>query len=770
MLKSKAKWTFQENIENKEDDLDDLNVSQTIKDMLRQRNIQTEEAAQQFLNPSLNHLQSPVDLDSIDRAVERIDLAIENGEMIIIYGDYDADGVCSTTILLKTLTELGANCDFYIPNRFTEGYGLNKEAINELSQKGCNLIITVDNGIASFEEVDVANALGIDVIITDHHEVQGDVPNAFAIIHPGCSPLYKFKELAGVGVVFKLVEQLLGFFPEQFLDLVAIGTIADLVPLIEENRVLVYHGLNILNETENVGLQALMEMCRIQKPVDEEDVGFRIGPRLNAAGRLQSASLAVQLLISESEEEAEAIADEIEKINRERQQIVTTTVKEAKELVDPTDGVIVLYKENWHEGVLGIAASRIVNEYDRPVIMLNYDAEKSEYKGSARSIPAFDLFKACMSMRDLFINFGGHSQAAGMTIAENNIEQVKKRLNEYIFQELNEDDFKQEISISQQVNVNDVTETLVHELQQLAPFGMGNPQPVMLIEDVPTDIRQIGQDKNHLKMQFEQENKVDLIGFNKGELHPYISNDTLIQAVGTFGINEWNGNRTVQLIIQDLAINEFQLFDYRGRDKWLELNTYTSYYDKYLIVSNNQETHQSVNQINFNTEQHELQEVDLLVISSIPPTLTHLEKLIEMTNPSTILVNYTVNNNTFLHSVPTREDFKWLYGYILKYRRVDMKTEIPKIMRRKRWSKEDIIFMVQVFIDLQFVTADSGVVEINKQPQQSDLTASPIYQKRINEQEIEKLLYFSSYTQLKDLFLQWLSKERVPKEDAIYGL
>lgn len=770
MLKSKAKWTFKEENEVNLNELDELNISNTLKKLLAQRNINTKDEADRFLKPQLHDLQSPADLDGIDRAVERIDHAIENGQMIIIYGDYDADGVCSTTVLLKTLTELGAQCDFYIPNRFTEGYGLNNEAIKQLYNDGCDLLITVDNGIASFEEVDLANELGMDVIITDHHEIQGDVPNAFAIIHPDNSPLYRFKQLAGVSVAFKLAEQLLGFFPEQFLDLVAIGTIADLVPLIDENRILVHHGLTVLNETDNIGLKALIKTCRIEKPIDEENVGFMIAPRINAVGRLQSASLAVQLLMSEYEEEAETIADEIEKINRERQQIVAKIVREAEKMVNPNDGIIVLEKEDWHEGVLGICASRLVNTYDRPVIMLNYNSEKDEYKGSARSIPAFDLFESCMSIRHLFKSFGGHSQAAGMTIASNHLNEVKEELNNIILNELTEEQFRQEITICQTVPITEVNEGLVNEFRKLAPFGMSNPKPIIHLEQTPTDIRQIGQQKNHLKMQFEHDHsKVDVIGFNKGNLYHYISKNTPVSAVGSLGINEWNGNTTVQLVVEDMMINEFQLFDYRGRENWLDLTTYTSYYDRFLIVSEKQDN-QNENYITFNTDNFQLEEVDLLVISTLPSTLKELERITKLTNPNSVLVNFEVNDQAFLQSIPSREDFKWLYSYLFKYERVDMKTEIKKIMQMKRWTKDNIIFMVQVFLDLQFVTAQSGIVEINKQAQRSDLTASPTYEKKMKQNEIEKLLYLSSATELKNIFLQWLNKEEVPKEDAIYGL
>ncbi|WP_337445694.1 single-stranded-DNA-specific exonuclease RecJ [Ornithinibacillus scapharcae] len=335
MLQSKSNWNFlklQEHTTLIEDE--EVKLSPVIKELLIQRGIKTSEEIQKFLSPSLEDLINPEQLASMDIARDRVIRAIQNREKILVFGDYDADGVTSTTILIKALQELGAECDFYIPNRFTEGYGPNEAAFRRAYDDGFQLIITVDTGIASVHEAKVAKEIGLDLIITDHHEPQDELPEALAIIHPKCSPDYSFKELAGAGVAFKFAQALLGYFPEQFLDLVVIGTIADLVPLVGENRILAYYGLRKLSVTRREGLLALKKQCKLEGNVTEEDIGFLIGPRLNAVGRLQDADLAVQLLMSDDREEAEQLAEMVQQLNVERQQIVASIVKEVEEQVE----------------------------------------------------------------------------------------------------------------------------------------------------------------------------------------------------------------------------------------------------------------------------------------------------------------------------------------------------------------------------------------------------------------------------------------------------
>ncbi|PAV28939.1 single-stranded-DNA-specific exonuclease RecJ [Virgibacillus profundi] len=756
MLESKANWKYTKQQDNTVQWMDDsIDLSPVIKELLLQRGITTEGAVSEFLAPDINKLHNPKELDSIDIATERVHKAIEKQEKILIYGDYDADGVSSTTVMLKTILELGADCDFYIPNRFTEGYGPNEEAFRQAFENGFRLIITVDTGIASVHEAEVAKQLGIDLIITDHHEPQESLPDAYAILHPKCSVNYPFRELAGVGVAFKFAESLLGYFPKHLLEFAAIGTIADLVPLVNENRILAFYGLHALSISNNQGIKALKRICKIEGNVTEEDVGFLIGPRINAVGRLQNAELAVELLMTDDEMEAAEIADEINRLNEERKQIVSGIVKEAEKMVQTGEksGVIIVAKEGWNEGVLGIVASRLVRKFDRPAIVLAVKKETSEVKGSARSIPAFDLFNNCMKIRNLFTHFGGHSQAAGMTFPLENVNVIQEKLNEIINEQLTEDDFKQVIEINDSISVTDINEKLVNDINKLAPFGMKNPKPIFQIKDIPASARQIGSNQNHLKLQFRQDNvSLEGIGFGMGELYTYISPETPISVAGELGINEWNGNRKAQIIMQDMKIDEWQLFDHRGK-KNLDISPFINPEKRNVVLSNDGiEMTAIAEQIVYNTDRSTLSEIDVLYIFDLPADLTHLKEIIQVTKPVNIYACYYVENSLYLTAFPSREEFKWFYSLLLKQRVLDLKTEMTNIMQARGWDKDRIIFISKVFFELGFVKIENGVIHLVPKPLKKDLQESSLYQERIMKAENEKILYYSTYAELKKWF------------------
>lgn len=750
MLKSKAKWIYsQENTESKQE----IHPIPTINRLLHERNIETEEEMNDFLKPKIELLHAPNLFSQMDEAVERIHQAIDSQEQIMIYGDYDADGVSSTTLLYETLLESHALVSFYIPNRFTEGYGLNNEALKQIYEDDYTLVITVDNGISSIKEANYAKEIGLDLIITDHHEIQTELPNAFAVIHPKLSPDYPFKELAGVGVAFKLAEALLGYFPKHLLQYVALGTIADLVPLENENRILVYHGLKQLSQNPNIGLKALIELTQINGLITEEHIGFQIGPRINAVGRLQSAHLAVDLLLSETETEAIQLSEKIEELNKERQAIVNEIVKEAEIRVNPKTGVIILYDENWHEGVLGIAASRLVNTFDRPVILLKYDKETQMLKGSARSIPAFDLFKNGMQMRELFIQFGGHSQAAGMTFEYSNLENIQSQFNTMIFQQLKPSDFKAEINITQSIELDELSEELVENIQLLAPFGMKNPKPVFHIKGKPNQIRQIGSEKNHLKIQYQTgKNQIDVIAFRFGELYNFITHQANLEVVGELSINEWNGNRTVQIIANDMAVNERQVFDYRGKKARTNLRPYFNHYKSIVLLKSDTDDTEVPNHViktTYQTYDSIQDKVDLLIISDMPQEEDDLINLLKQIQTDSILVNYDLFEDK-LNRIPNREDFKQLYAYVLKAKSVDMKQNINLISKQFNWTRDQIIFMVLVFIELEFLFSDNSILTINPESKKKDLKEAKHYQKELKKDHIESVMYYSGLEDLTD--------------------
>ncbi|WLV23662.1 single-stranded-DNA-specific exonuclease RecJ [Aciduricibacillus chroicocephali] len=756
MLDSKKKWTFAETPEDCAEWADgSAGLSPVMKSLLMQRGISSAEEAEQFLQPSRQKLHKPALFADMEKACDRVHRAISEGERILVYGDYDADGVTSTTVMLETLEELGAYCDYYIPNRFSEGYGPNEAAFREAHQAGVNLIITVDNGISGLHEAVVAKELGMDLIVTDHHEAQGELPDAYAILHPKCSADYPFDELAGVGVAFKFAEALLGYFPERFLDLVAIGTVADLVPLVGENRILVSEGLDILTRTERPGLNALKETAKIEGEVTEEEIGFLIGPRLNAVGRLQDADLAVDLLRAEDPEEAAELATAVQELNQERQKIVADIAKEAEAMLKEREnlpGVIIVSKAGWNEGVLGIVASKLVRLFGRPAIVL---AEKDGgmLKGSARSIPAFDLFEACMSIREMFEGFGGHAQAAGMTFAATNRDAIEQHLDKWIHERLDEDDFREELLIASKLQFDEINEQLVNEVGALRPFGMHNPKPMFHFTDIPKEKRLLGNMNKHMKLQFAQSGSaLEGIGFGMGELAPLISPDTEVSVVGELGINEWNGHRKVQIVMKDLAVKSWQLFDCRGKNKRPDLAMAPA---DSLAIGSGSDMPAGFPQVESYEQALGYEStIEDLYLYKLPEDLDDLQKLVEQTKPGRLHACFELEDSCYLSGMPPRDAFKWLYGYVLKKKEVDLKKELAMFMKHKGWSKDWIIFMATVFRELEFIHIENSVITPLPNPSKRPLDASIAYQERVKKVEIEKTLYYSTYQELKNWFVE----------------
>ncbi|MDY0396843.1 single-stranded-DNA-specific exonuclease C-terminal domain-containing protein [Virgibacillus halophilus] len=475
-------------------------------------------------------------------------------------------------------------------------------------------------------------------------------------------------------MAFKFAQYLLGYFPAHLLDLVAIGTIADLVPLVNENRILAFHGLRQLSVTQRKGLAALKKCCGLQGEVTEEHVGFQIGPHLNAVGRLQDADLAVQLLMTDNEEEAEELASMVQTLNKERKKIVAEIADEAKNMLLHTsdeDGVIVVAQKGWNEGVLGIVASRLVRDYDRPAIVLSINEETGTAKGSARSIPAFDLFQGCMEVNHLFLNFGGHSQAAGMTLKLENIEKLRNELNGIIHMKLSPEDFKQELLIDAALQPSDVTLELIKEIGRLAPFGMKNNKPVFLLSGIPFGIRKLGNGNKHLKMQFENAGtSIDGIGFGLGEWADFITPNAGVSVAGQLAVNEWNGVRKPQIIMQDLRIDDWQLFDHRGK-KSRDMTSYLQRSSHPAVISHTDEIEKGwglvhVQKTTYTCAESELGQVTDIFLFDLPDDLQQLEKIVKKIRPVNIHACFYVQNSSYLTVFPGRNEFKKLYAYIFK--------------------------------------------------------------------------------------------------------
>ncbi|HKX12933.1 MAG TPA: single-stranded-DNA-specific exonuclease RecJ [bacterium] len=536
--------------------------------LLAQRGIEAGEAAERFLQPSLAQLPDPQLLSGMSAAVARLIAAIRDHEKIVIYGDYDVDGTTSTALLMDFFEELGASVDYYIPHRVREGYSLNAEALRKIRAGGAKVVITVDNGISALREAEVARELGIDLIITDHHEVPPELPQAFAVINPKLpGDAFPGKELAGVGVAFYLLVALRKALREagllgdrepnlrRALDLVAVGTIADMAPLTGVNRILVKEGLKVLEHSSRPGLKALKEISGVEGPVAADQVAFRLGPRINAVGRLDDAAFGVKLLLCRREDEARELARRLDQANAERQEIEEKIVEEAcarveAEALTGQRRSLVLFQEDWHPGVIGIVASRLVERYHLPAIVLTRDGDA--IKGSARSIRGLNLVEGLRSCASHLSKFGGHFYAAGLTLPRDKLEAFISDFDREVRQRVAEEDFAPSLRVDVESEMDSIEASLLEELGRLEPFGCGNPEPVLLLRGVEVqESRIVGE--RHLRLRVKAGRRsLGAIGFRLAEKRPALSAQVDLACVP--GWNEWNGNKSIQLRMVDLRL------------------------------------------------------------------------------------------------------------------------------------------------------------------------------------------------------------------------
>ncbi len=544
--------------------MEKLQVPRPVARVLYNRGLTEEDAVRGFLKPTTSHLHDPFLMRDMDRAVDRVVQSLREREEILLYGDYDVDGITAVSMLYLFLKDLGGKVSFYIPDRATEGYGLSVSGIEEAHRRGCGLILTVDCGITSVAEVDRAQSLGVDVIVSDHHEPGEQIPEALAVVDPKRSDCpYPFKELAGVGVAYKIAQGIIhrleldpGYI-EKYLDLVAIGSAADIVPLIDENRIFVKIGLEKLNSDGLEGIMTLIETAGFHiGRIDVGNIIYGLAPRINAVGRLGQATPAVELLITRNHMQAQKIARLLEEENRRRKEIDARTLDEAlqkiEEEYDPErDAVIVLAREDWHPGVIGIVASRIIERFYRPTVMISI--ENGVGKGSARSIPNFDIHSALKSCSDLFLQFGGHKYAAGLTIEASHIPEFKHRFNEITRSTLSAEDLIPKIFIDDELELSEINMDLIRMLEHLAPFGPRNSRPcfVSYRAQVVGEPRIVGN--NHLKFRVRQNDAVlDVIAFNRGDDLNRTQTGNPIDLVYYVEENRWMDRSTLQLKMKDL--------------------------------------------------------------------------------------------------------------------------------------------------------------------------------------------------------------------------
>ncbi|NTW27413.1 MAG: single-stranded-DNA-specific exonuclease RecJ [Candidatus Moranbacteria bacterium] len=568
-----AKWTIKELQEIPP--AFSLALNGLVAKLLFSRGLTNEKEIEQFIAPNYEKdSHSPFLFRDMDKVVERLKKARDQKEQVAIFGDYDADGITSSAIIKETFDNLGINSFVYIPNKHKEGYGINSDAIDMFKEKNVTLFITVDCGITSVAEVEKANALGMDVIITDHHHVPENVPKAFAIINPhqeNCG--YPFADLAGVGVAFKVVQAIFEkLMPEQIhlsrwmLDLVAIGTIADCVPLIGENRLFVKYGLIVLSKTRRVGLLELFTVGNIvideNEIPDTKKVSFYIAPRINAAGRINHASLAYNLVVEKDVVYARDLALELEANNSERQKITEKIVDEVKVLADNAfkdKKFIFAISEHFSIGVVGLVAGKIVQKYNKPTAI--FQKTEGVSKGSFRSIPQINIIETIGECKELLVKFGGHSQAAGVSVANENLDKFYEKMNQLINDKLEGIDISPEVRIDGQLKSSEIDFDLVDDLEKLKPFGQGNDEPIFVIRDlIVREKRTIGTGNKHIKLFLSPSDgspKVfEAISFNGYDRYSKIAQNDCVDVACNIQKDEWNGNKRIQLMVVDVKISQ----------------------------------------------------------------------------------------------------------------------------------------------------------------------------------------------------------------------
>lgn len=555
------KWQVYEVNEEQVDKISkENNINMLIATILSNKGITKQEEINKYLNPKRSDFHNPYNMPDMEKAVSRIIQAKEQGEKVIIYGDYDVDGITSITVLKSFLQDIGIEADYYIPNRLNEGYGLNIPAVEKIASQGYNLMITVDCGISCIEEVKRANELGMEVIVTDHHEVGETLPDAVAVVD--CKRKdnkYECRDLAGVGVAFKLAQALsikLELDEKEYLkylDIVCIGTISDIVPLVDENRVISKLGLMLVNQTKNIGLREILNVSGY-KQIDSTAVSFGVAPRLNACGRMGHADEALKLFLSKNLTEVQELTSLLNNYNKTRQDIEKAIYEDAISQIENNqlekNRAIVVAGNNWHHGVIGIVSSKITELYFKPSILLCL--EDGIGKGSGRSIPGFDLHDALTKCQDTLEKFGGHAMAVGLTLKQENIEQFKEKF-EQIAEEQHIEEITPVIKIDAKVNLSEINKQMVESLKMLEPFGEANKMPIFLFKNLKIDsIRALSEGK-HLKLTLKDNNViVNAIGFNLGHLAEEYRIGDKIDVVGTLEINSFNGVDSIQINIKDL--------------------------------------------------------------------------------------------------------------------------------------------------------------------------------------------------------------------------
>lgn len=766
MINSRYQWRFPEVSNQKAIKTlsETFGITELIAKILVNRGYDTVEAANAFLRPELSGLHDPFLLHDMDKAIERLMQAIDSGQKIIVYGDYDVDGMTSTAIMTWALELMGANVDYFVPSRFSDGYGPNLANYQKLAAEGMQLLVTVDNGVSGKDEIAWLMAQGIDVIVTDHHELPEELPVATAIVHPRHPEgSYPFGGLSGAGVAFKVVSALLEEPADEVLDLAALGTVADVMSLTGENRIIVKQGLESLKLDPRPGVAALLAAAGTQlSDIDSSTIGFTIAPRLNALGRLENATTGVQLLLMDEPEEAKPLADHVNALNQERQQLVTKITTAAQEQATQLseDPVLVVAGENWHEGVLGIVASKLVEQTGKPTIVLNVNDD--EMKGSGRSVAAFDLFTALDGHRDLMTTFGGHASAAGMTVPTNNLTALRAALRDEAAQQQLATAQKADMQIATTVTAADFTKENFDNLQVLAPFGEGNPEPLFML-----DLRGVNQVKTmsegkHLRFIAQTDtDQLPVVAFGWGNQASALAGHfSSLQIVGTMSQNSYRGNISYQLMLRDMSAKGAAILDWRTshltKQTFSKPVTYVFFKEKHLqqLAAYVDPAAQAL------MWQDALQtsNIQTMVLVDLPDSLDQLQTLLQTSTPGRLAPMFYVQSPVYLQKVPSKQVFSNVYKFVLSFKDINLQTQFDAMVKHLKISNMTLKLILKVFLEAKFVTIDNGVLNAVPNPTPMKLTQTQTFQRFMAQRDLEQQLIYSTTAELETLLMK-LSKQ-----------
>ena len=747
----KYNWIYPSYDENFIKELEAYSISKNIAKILNARSITDMTVVKKYFSDEYEEGYDPFLMYDMQKAVDRINEAIENEEKILVYGDYDADGITSTVLLVETLISMGANVSSYIPNRFEEGYGPNKEAFTKIINSGISLIITVDNGIAGVEEVDLANELGCDVIVTDHHKIQDTMPNAYAIIHPEHPDgNYPFKKLAGVGVAFKLVHALLEIFPDFLLDLVAIGTIADMVSITDENRIFVKQGLELLNEDPRIGLKMLLELSSIDTKIDEQTVGFYIAPKLNSIGRMDSAKLGLTFLMAEDPVTAKSLAEQIEQYNIERKKVTEDIVKDVINKIENSDKKeknVIMVSGEYHEGVLGIVASNIVERYQKPVFIMN--EKDGVLKGSARSIFDFNIYVAMNKISDLFLAFGGHTLAAGFSFDASNFDKIEGFLDNEFEEFKKHNELKSSKNIDIVTSLEDISYQFLNSLDVLKPYGMDFEKPSVLIENAMVlNKAYFGSEKQYLRLTIADEvGNLECISFKDVAAFDKVEKNDIVDLLCTLDKNNFNGRSKLQAHIIDINIKEFLFEDLRFMN-----------YDISKIDNNclKLSKHKDDKDNNF----YQYKDIDSLkdnkfeyiYLLDIPTSKEYLDKIINLKPKKVFLICEEKQVLSDVYLIDKNRLIK-LFNLILSTnnKQINVAQQLDKLLTALKTNVDSLKIMIQIFKELELIKFVNNTIILNPDFKTVDLKKSSSFIRMEKIFEVENLLLKESIANINKI-------------------